>query len=106
MVIRPSKASRRTSTSGRFRRIPAASGRLGRATAGIRRIRSPTVIAIIVTDNVIKDGPNIGGNIKQIVLVDRDAALGDRYSGNPGHQGWGKITEILCGPGTPPVPPI
>jgi len=60
------------------------------------------VIAVIVTDNVIKDGPNIGGNIKQIILVDRDSALGDNYAGNPGHQGWGKITQILCGPGTPP----
>jgi len=59
------------------------------------------VIAIIVTDTVTKDGPNIGGNIKQLVLVDRDAALGDRYAGNPGHQGWGRITQILCGPGAP-----
>jgi len=61
----------------------------------------PDVIAIIVTDNVIKNGPNIGGNIKQIVIVDRDAALGDNYAGNPGHQGWGRIVDIKCGPGTP-----
>ena len=58
----------------------------------------PNVINIIVTDNVIKDGPNIGGNIKQIVQVDRTLSSQDNYAGNPGHEGWGKITQILCGP--------
>ncbi|MEO8304101.1 MAG: hypothetical protein ABI724_08270 [Betaproteobacteria bacterium] len=61
-------------------------------------------IAIIVSDNVIKSGPNIGGNIKQLVIVDRDAALGDRYAGNPGHAGWGRITQILCAPTPTPTP--
>ena len=58
----------------------------------------PDVINIIVTDNVMKDGPNISGNIKQVVTVDRTLSGNDRYAGNPGHQGWGKITGYLCGP--------
>jgi len=58
----------------------------------------PNVINIIVTDNVMKDGPNISGNIKQIVTVDRTLSANDNYAGNPGHQGWGKITGYVCGP--------
>jgi len=58
----------------------------------------PDVINIIVTDNVMKDGPNISGNIKQIVSVDRTLSDNDNYAGNPGHQGWGKITGYVCGP--------
>jgi len=58
----------------------------------------PDVINIIVTDNVMKDGPNISGNIKQIVTVDRTLSANDNYAGNPGHQGWGKITGYVCGP--------
>ncbi len=56
-------------------------------------------ILIIVTDNVIKDGPNISGNIKQIVKVNRKVPdVGDNYAGNPGHRGWGTITQLVCGP--------
>ena len=57
-----------------------------------------TDIAIIVTNRVNKQGPNIGGVIKQIVLVHRDPSVGDNYDGNPGHQGWGRITDYICGP--------
>ena len=58
----------------------------------------PNVINIIITDNVMKDGPNISGNIKQIVSVDRTLSANDNYAGNPGHDGWGKITGYICGP--------
>jgi hypothetical protein len=57
----------------------------------------PNIVNIIVTDTVTKDGPNIGGIIKQIVTVDRSQAPQDNYAGNPGHQGWGKIIDIPCG---------
>jgi len=46
----------------------------------------------------MKDGPNISGNIKQIVSVDRTLSANDNYAGNPGHDGWGKITGYICGP--------
>jgi hypothetical protein len=55
-----------------------------------------TDIAIIVTNRVNKQGPNIGGIIEQIVIVHRDAKYGDKYAGNPGHPGWGIITSIPC----------
>jgi hypothetical protein len=59
----------------------------------------PDVIDIIVTDNVIKDGPNISGNIKQIVRINRKTPnVGDKYAGNPGHAGYGTINQVLCGP--------
>ena len=47
---------------------------------------------------IMKDGPNISGNIKQIVSVNRTLSANDNYAGNPGHQGWGKITGYVCGP--------
>ena len=52
----------------------------------------PNPVRIIVTDNVIKDGPNISGNIKQIVTVATDPG----YGPNPGHAGTGTITSIEC----------
>ena len=58
----------------------------------------PTDIAIIVTDRVNKDGPNIGGIIKELVIVHRDPSVGDNYAGNPGHRGWCTITSIVCAP--------
>ena len=66
----------------------------------------PDVINIIVTDNVMKDGPNISGNIKQIVTVNRTLSANDNYAGNPGHQGWGKITgySLRSGPGVGVTP--
>ncbi|HUQ47925.1 MAG TPA: hypothetical protein VM053_06720 [Gemmatimonadaceae bacterium] len=49
-------------------------------------------VDVIVTSNVWKDGPDIRGNIKQIVRVHQDGG----YGPNPGHDGNGPVTEILC----------
>ena len=52
----------------------------------------PDEVAIIVTDTVLKVGPNISGTIKQILLVRHDGA----YGPNPGHRGSGPVTKIIC----------
>ena len=52
----------------------------------------PDRVAIIVTDTVLKQGPNISGNIKQILIVDHDG----KYGPNPGHRGGGPVTQIVC----------
>lgn len=52
----------------------------------------PAEVAVIVTDTLLKNGPNISGTIKQIVLVRHDR----KYGPNPGHRGSGPVTEILC----------
>jgi len=49
-------------------------------------------IAVIVTSTVLKDGPNISGDIKQILMVHHDG----NYSDNPGHAGNGLITSVVC----------
>jgi hypothetical protein len=52
----------------------------------------PDEVAIIVTDTLLKNGPNIGGTIKQILLVKHDG----KYGPAPGHRGSGPVTTILC----------
>ena len=52
----------------------------------------PDDVAIIVTDTVKKDGPNISGTIKQILIVHHDG----NYGPAPGHLGGGPVTSILC----------
>jgi hypothetical protein len=52
----------------------------------------PADVAIIVTSKVIKNGPNISGDIKQIVMVHQDGG----YGPNPGHDGNGPVTSIVC----------
>lgn len=49
-------------------------------------------VAIIVTSNVWKNGPNISGNIKEILIVHQDG----NYGPNPGHDGNGPVTTVLC----------
>lgn len=49
-------------------------------------------IAVIVTTKVLKQGPNISGDIQQIVLVDQDGG----YGPNPGHAGNGKVASVSC----------
>jgi hypothetical protein len=50
------------------------------------------VIGLIVTSNVNKSGPDIGGRIQQIVLVNTD----DGYGPNPGHAGTGQVISVVC----------
>ena len=50
------------------------------------------VIGLIVTSNVTKSGPDIGGTIQQIVLVSTDGG----YAGNPGHAGMGQVISVVC----------
>jgi hypothetical protein len=49
-------------------------------------------IAVIVTSTVQKIGPNIGGDIKEIVVVSQDGG----YGPNPGHEGNGLVKSIVC----------
>ncbi len=51
-----------------------------------------STINIIVTSTITKNGPNIGGNIVQILTVTNDGG----YAGNPGHAGNGVVTQVLC----------
>lgn len=52
----------------------------------------PTDLAIIVTSKVLKNGNDISGDIKEIVIVHQDGG----YSDNPGHPGNGPVTHIFC----------
>jgi hypothetical protein len=52
----------------------------------------PTDIMVIVTDTVQKDGPDITGSIKQILMVHSDGGYGPA----PGHRGNGTVTQVLC----------
>ena len=52
----------------------------------------PSTISIIITDTVVKNGPDISGNIKQIVTVAQDGG----YGPNPGHRGNGPVVSIVC----------
>jgi hypothetical protein len=61
------------------------------ATARIRRKRSRRVL-VIVTTTVHKDGPNISGDIQQILLVTSDG----NYGPAPGHRGGGPVKEVIC----------
>ncbi len=49
-------------------------------------------IAVVVTSTVIKSGPNLRGNIAQIVVVSQDGG----YGPNPGHAGNGLVTSVVC----------
>jgi len=52
----------------------------------------PDQVAVIVTTKVLKQGPNISGDIKQIVLVNQDGGYGPA----PGHRGNGPVARVLC----------
>ena len=52
----------------------------------------PADIAVVVTSTVVKNGPNLSGDIKQIVVVHQDG----NYGPNPGHAGNGRVTSIVC----------
>jgi len=52
----------------------------------------PSKIVIIVTSTVLKNGPDISGNIVQFLEVNVDPG----YAGNPGHEGTGTVTRAFC----------
>jgi hypothetical protein len=52
----------------------------------------PANIRIIVTSKVIKDGPNLSGDIVQIVNVHQDG----NYDSNPGHKAFGTVISVAC----------
>ena len=52
----------------------------------------PANFVIIVTSKVLKNGNDISGDIKQIVVVHQDG----NYQDNPGHAGGGTVTSIFC----------
>jgi hypothetical protein len=53
----------------------------------------PPNVLVIVTSTVMKAGPNISGNIQQLLVVQHDGG----YGPNPGHAGRGAVTQLLCG---------
>ena len=53
----------------------------------------PDLVGIIITNNVIKNGPDLEGDIQKIVVVRSDGG----YSSNPGHDGNGPVVRIVCG---------
>jgi hypothetical protein len=52
----------------------------------------PQYVAIIVTDTVVKSGPDIKGAIKEILVVRQDGG----YGPNPGHRGNGRVISSVC----------
>jgi hypothetical protein len=54
--------------------------------------RVPALMAVIVTDHVVKTGSTITGDVLHIVLVRTDPG----YGPNPGHAGRGTIVSQLC----------
>jgi len=52
----------------------------------------PIDVAILVTTTVAKNGPNLGGTIKEILIVHSDGG----YSPNPGHDGKGPVSVLVC----------
>ena len=52
----------------------------------------PDDVAVIVTTTVLKDGPNISGDIQEIVIVRSDGGYGPA----PGKRGNGPVTRIVC----------
>lgn len=52
----------------------------------------PDQVAIIVTSKVLKVGPNISGDIRQILLVQHDG----KYGPAPGKRGNGPVVSVVC----------
>ncbi len=52
----------------------------------------PDDVAILVTTKVVKNGPNLGGSIKEILIVHSDGG----YGPNPGHDGNGPVITVVC----------
>ncbi len=54
----------------------------------------PANVLVIVTSTVVKRGPDISGNIRELLIVKQDGG----YGPNPGHAGNGPVTKVLCPP--------
>ena len=52
----------------------------------------PSVISIIVTDTVVKNGNEISGTIREIINVAQDGGYGPA----PGHDGNGPVVSVVC----------
>lgn len=52
----------------------------------------PTEMGVIVPSHVRKSGSAITGDIEHVVVVKTDAG----YGPNPGHEGTGKVTRVVC----------
>jgi hypothetical protein len=63
-----------------------------RSGASVAPATIGSTIAVIVTSKLVKQGADVSGDIKEIVLVAQDGG----YSGNPGHAGNGVVTGVVC----------
>jgi hypothetical protein len=52
----------------------------------------PEFIEVIVSSHIVKSGPTISGDTKEVVLVKTDSG----YAANPGHAGTGTVIAVLC----------
>ena len=57
----------------------------------------PQLMAVIVTSSVHQTGPEISGDIVEIVVVKTDPG----YHPNPGHAGRGSVVAVICGAAGP-----
>jgi hypothetical protein len=49
-------------------------------------------MGVIVSSSISKLGPNISGDVKQIIVVTTDPG----YADNPGHPGTGTVVATFC----------
>jgi Big-like domain-containing protein len=52
----------------------------------------PSYMGVIVSSSISKLGPNISGDVKQIIVVTTDPG----YADNPGHPGTGTVVATFC----------
>jgi hypothetical protein len=90
-----SPGASRASFKGFATSAPLLCGGVWKSRPGNSSDPPPTIaadIAVVVTSTVVKDGPNLSGDIKQIVVVHQDGG----YGPNPGHAGNGRVSSIVC----------
>ena len=52
----------------------------------------PADITVIVSSLITKSGPIISGDVPEMVIVHTDPG----YEPNPGHEGTGTVTAVVC----------
>src|SRR5262249_16389667 len=52
----------------------------------------PADITLIVSSSITKSGPIISGDVPEMVIIHTDPG----YSPNPGHEGTGTVTAVVC----------